>query len=122
MTRMLARNGILICFLMLTSSVSFAEMQSVKDHQALANNFEEKAKVYEKFIVEHKSMLEDYQSSNRSYEHQEWDDSFPSPQFLLSRMEGHCKGIIKAATSLREDMLEFAKLHRMKAAAMQNKS
>lgn len=110
-----------------TVAASFAAVeQPLSDHLEQAKSYEEKAKVYEKMISEHEQMQKDYQknfdfhrsnnySGSSSPRHAPAND-FLSP-LMYAQMHKHCENIVKASTSLRKHVLEFAEWHRKQAGA-----
>lgn len=114
----------LVFFGALSFSLAAVEQPLLSDHLEQAKSYEEKAKVYEKMISEHEQMQKEYQknfdfhrsnsySSGLSPRHAPAND-FLSP-LMYAQMHKHCENIVKASTSLRKRMLEFADWHRKQA-------
>jgi hypothetical protein len=85
--------------------------QVMAEHSAKAASYEEKAKNQDALIAEHQQEKKDYK---RKYY---INDKVTPPQ-VLAPVEKHCDAIIKDATKLREDLIELAKWHRMRAAEL----
>ena len=82
--------------------------QVMAEHQAKATSYEEKVKAQDALIAEHQQEKKDYK---RKYY---INDKVTPPQ-VLAPVEKHCDTVIKDATKLRDDLLELAKWHRMRA-------
>ena len=90
-----------------------AETSAVaSDHLALAASYEEKVAAQDALIAEHTQMKQDYKE--RFYVN---DKVTPQDQFL--KMDAHCDAIIADAQKLKDELLDFAKWHRMRAAELQ---
>lgn len=86
----------------------------VSDHQDKAVFYEQKAAEQDAVIAEHEQMKKDYA------------DRFSVPEKggklpQIEEMEKHCNAIIEDATKLRDEYLEFAKWHQMRAAELQGR-
>lgn len=78
---------------------TFAENLSAKDHLDKVTRYESLAKDQDDAISEHRKMRADYGKGMRE----------------------HCDAIIKDATALKDEYLEFAKWHKMRAAELEGK-
>ncbi len=80
-------------------------------HEKLAASYEEKALTQDALILEHEQMKTDFAKSVAT-----------SPKGGLppsvKAMEKHCDAIIKDASNLKAELLDFAKWHRMRAAEL----
>lgn len=88
--------------------------QVASDHQAMAASYEEKAKAQQGLIDEHTQMKKDYKSKY-------YINEKLTPARTLDPMNKHCDVIIKDATKLRDELQEFAKWHKMRAAELEGK-
>ncbi|MFA7255701.1 MAG: hypothetical protein WC133_06355 [Candidatus Omnitrophota bacterium] len=86
--------------------------KEVEKHLAMSKSYEEKAMTQDVLIAEHEQMKKD--SKNKYTISSKLG---VSPKF--HQMEKHCNAIIADATKLRNDLLDFAKWHRMRAAELQ---
>jgi hypothetical protein len=82
--------------------------QVMAEHLAKAASYEEKAKAQDALIAEHQEEKKDYK---RKY----YINDKVTPPHLLAPIEKHCETIIKDAAKLRDDLIELAKWHRMRA-------
>lgn len=82
--------------------------QVIAEHLAKATSYEEKANAQNALITEHQQEKKDYKKKYYI------NDKVTPPQ-TLAVVEKHCDVVIKDATKLREDLLELAKWHRMRA-------
>jgi hypothetical protein len=90
------------------------QADEASDHQAFVASYEQKAAEQDALIAEHVQMKKDYA------------DRFVGPQKTgtpaqVKEMEQHCDAIIQDATKLRDEFLEFAKWHKMRAAELQGR-
>lgn len=86
--------------------------QVAQDHQAMAASYEEKAAAQDALIAEHTQMKQDYK--NRYFINEKL-----TPSGKVKKMEDHCNAIINDAQKLKDELLDFAKWHRMRAAELQ---
>ena len=86
--------------------------QVASDHLAQAASYEQKVQAQDVLIAEHTKMKQDYRT--RFFINEK-----VSPMVEIRKMENHCDTIIKDASSLKGELLEFAKWHRMRAAELQ---
>lgn len=106
----------LMALAMLSQIPAFAAEVSdvIADHQSTATSYEQKAAQQDALIKEHvemkKTYAQRYTPSNAS------KIGVPSK---VKEMEKHCNAIVKDATKLRNELLDFAKWHRMRAAELQ---
>ena len=97
------------------SAPSYADVSTVKaDHLDMAVSYERKAKEQATIIDEHTQMKADYKK--RFFINEK-----VTPLSTLRPMEDHCNALIQDASKLRGEYLEFAKWHRMTAAALEGK-
>ncbi len=90
------------------------------DHLAMAKSYEKKAAEQDVIITEQQQMKTDYEK--RFYIDEKGENLTPSrPLREVKEMEDHCDAIINDARKLKDDYLEFAKWHRMRAAELQGK-
>lgn len=95
--------------------VRAAEVSDViADHQATATSYEQKAAQQDVLIKEHVEMKKTY--AQRYTPGNASKIGVPSK---VKEMEKHCNAIVKDATKLRNELLDFAKWHRMRAAELQ---
>jgi hypothetical protein len=78
----------------------------------MAASYEEKAAAQDALIAEHTKMKEEYK--DRFYVNEK-----VTPMATMSEMEEHCDAIIDEAQRLKDQFLEFAKWHQMRAAELQ---
>lgn len=78
-------------------------------HQALAAQYEAKADEQNAIIAEHTSMTKEYE---RRYG---WM-TVKGGNKDVGDMDKHCKAIVQNATGLKNEFLQFANWHRMRAA------
>lgn len=84
----------------------------ISDHQKMTATYEEKAAAQDVLIAEHEQMKKDYK--RRFY----LNDKV-TPPGRIQKMETHCDVIISDASKLKQDLLEFARWHRMSAIELQ---
>ena len=94
-----------------------AEVSTVAaDHKAMAVSYQEKAAAQDALIAEHQQMKKDYEKrftpSNAS------KIGVPSK---VAEMESHCDKIIQLAQQEKQEMLDFAKWHQMRAAELEGR-
>ncbi len=82
---------------------------TVGQHQALAAQYEAKANDQNAIIAEHTSMTKEYEKRYG------WM-SVKGGNKDAGDMDKHCKAIVQNATGLKNEFLEFANWHRMRAA------
>lgn len=85
--------------------------QSVTEHLAKTASYEEKAKIQEAVIADH-------QKQKESYRRRYYINDKVTPHWLFARVEKEHDEIIKKAMRLRDEYLDFAKWHRMRAAEL----
>ena len=98
---------------MLSQSPAFAahdDSITLGQHQALAAQYESKADEQNAIIAEHTSMTKEYE---RRYG---WMTAKGGEGKDVADMDKHCKAIVQNATNLKNEFLEFANWHRMRAA------
>lgn len=88
------------------------EALAVADHLAMANSYEQKAAEQDALISHHSSMKKDYEKRHYVLK----KAGKPGD---VKDMEAHCDSIIQAATTLRNELNDFAQWHRMRAAEAQ---
>ena len=88
--------------------------QVAKDHLAMAASYEEKAAAQDALVAEHTAMKRDYK--RRFYVNEK-----VTPLLKVQKMEAHCDAIIKQAQVLANELQEFAKWHRMRAAELEGR-
>ncbi len=94
--------------------------QVAADHLKMAKYYEGKASEQDAIIAEQQQMKSDYEK--RFYIDEKGENLTPSrPLREVKEMEDHCDAIINDARKLKDDYLEFAKWHRMRAAELQGK-
>ena len=103
--------GLILGSIACTSAYGAEVEQVMAGHMAKAASYEEKAEAQDALIAEHQQEKKDYKK--RYY----INDKVTPPQ-VLAPVEKHCDTIIKDATKLREDLLELAKWHRLRAAEL----
>ena len=86
--------------------------QVASDHLSLAASYEEKAGAQDALIAEHTKMKQDYKA--RFFINEKL-----TPNDKIRKMENHCNAIIETAQKEKDELLEFAKWHRMRAAELQ---
>ncbi len=91
---------------------AYAADDTVSQHEALAAQYEAKAAEQDALIAEHTPM-------NKKYEERFWMIKKAGKPKNVVDMDKHCTGIVQNATGLRNELLEFAKWHRMRAAELQ---
>jgi hypothetical protein len=97
--------------------VQAAEVSDViADHQATATSYEQKAAQQDALIKEHVEMKKTY--AQRYTPGNASKIGVPSK---VKQMEKHCNAIVKDATKLRNELLDFAKWHRMRAAELEGR-
>ena len=79
-------------------------------HQALAAQYEAKANDQNAIIAEHTSMTKEYEKRYG------WMTVKGGENKDAKDMNKHCKAIVQNATGLKNEFLEFANWHRMRAA------
>jgi len=99
--------------LTLTLPVYAAEAPEVaSEHLALAASYESKAAAQNALIAEHTTMEQEYKE--RFFVNEK-----VTPIEKIRKMENHCDAIIDAAQKEKNELLEFAQWHRMRAAELQ---
>ena len=88
--------------------------QAASDHLALAASYEAKAADQGALIAEHTKMKADYKE-------QFFVNEKLTPMNQIQKMDDHCNNIIQAAQAEKDQLLEFAKWHRMRAAELEGK-
>ena len=86
--------------------------QAASDHLALAASYEQKAALQDALITEHTQMKKDYKG-------QFFVNEKLTPMSKIQAMDDHCNAIIQDAQKVKDELLEFAKWHRMRAAELQ---
>ncbi len=86
--------------------------QAASDHLAMAASYEGKAAAQDALIAEHTKMKADYK--NRFFVNEK-----VTPLDKVRQMEDHCDAIIATAQKEKDELLEYAKWHRMRAAELQ---
>ncbi len=86
--------------------------EAVSQHQSLAAQYETKAVEQDALIAEHSTM-------NKKYEERFWMIKKAAKPNNVVDMDKHCTSIVQNATGLRNEFLEFAKWHQMRAAELQ---
>ena len=86
--------------------------EAVSQHQTLAAQYEAKASEQDALIAEHSTM-------DKKYEERFWMIKKAGKPNNVLEMDKHCTAIVQNATGLRNEFLEFAKWHRMRAAELQ---
>jgi hypothetical protein len=89
-------------------------LQVAADHLSMVKNYADKAAEQSAIIAEHQQMKLDYKK--RYYINEKL-----TPSARMKEMEDHCDAIIHHAQMLRDEFLEFAKWHKMRAAELQGK-
>ena len=84
----------------------------VSQHQTLAAQYEAKAAEQDALIAEHSPM-------NKKYEERFWMIKKAAKPKNVVDMDKHCTAIVQNATALKNEFLEFAKWHRLRAAELQ---
>jgi hypothetical protein len=85
--------------------------EAISQHETLAAQYEAKAVEQDALIAEHVPM-------NKKYEERFWMIKKAGKPKNVLDMDKHCTGIVQNATGLRNELLEFAKWHRMRAAEL----
>lgn len=106
--------GILLATMGGVAAYAAEKTQVASDHQAMAASYEEKATAQQGLIDEHTQMKKDYRSKY-------YINEKLTPSRTLDPMNKHCDAIIKDATKLRDELREFAKWHKMRAAELEGK-
>jgi len=88
--------------------------EAVSQHEALAAQYEVKAAEQDAVIAEHSSM-------KKEYEDQFWKIKKASKPDKVVDMDKHCTAIVQNAMALRNEFLDFAKWHQMRAAELQGR-
>ena len=83
--------------------------QAATDHGAKAAFYEGKAKAEQSVIDDHRHML--LEQFNEQI----------TPKQIVRRQNAHCEALIRDAEKLREDFLDLARWHRMRAAELEGK-
>jgi flagellar basal body L-ring protein FlgH len=91
---------------------AYAADDTVSQHETLAAQYEAKAAEQDALIAEHSPM-------NEKYEQRFWMIKKAAKPNNVVEMDKHCNTIVQNATGLRNELLEFAKWHRMRAAELQ---
>ena len=86
--------------------------EAVGQHETLAAQYEAKAAEQDALIAEHSPM-------SKKYEERFWMIKKAGKPKNVLDMDKHCTGIVQNATGLRNELLEFAQWHRMRAAELQ---
>lgn len=86
--------------------------QVASDHLTLAASYEAKAQAQDALIADHTQMKQDYKAKF-------FVNEKLTPPGKIQKMEDHCNAIIKTAQQEKEELLDFAKWHRMRAAELQ---
>ena len=86
--------------------------EAVKQHETLAAQYEAKAAAQDALIAEHTPM-------QKNYEERFYTIKKASKPKNVVDMGKHCTGLIQAAQAEKNELLEFAKWHRMRAAELQ---
>ena len=86
--------------------------QAGAEHLALATSYEQKAAAQDALIAEHTQMKQDYKAKF-------FVNEKVTPMEKIRKMEDHCDAIIAAAQKEKNELLEFAKWHQMRAAELQ---
>ncbi len=81
-------------------------------HQSLAASYEQKALAQDALIAEHVQMKKDYTERFAT-------NPKMAPPADIQKMNSHCDTIIKEAETLKQDFLDFAKWHKMRASELQ---
>ncbi len=99
---------------MLVTPFAFADdvADAVAEHQKMAAVYQEKAAEQDALIAEHSPM-------KKEYEDRFWMIKKAGKPKNVLDMDKHCTAIVQNATALRNEMLEFAKWHQMRAAELQ---
>ena len=88
--------------------------QAASEHSALAASYEAKAQAQDALIAEHTQMKQDYKA--RFFVNEK-----VTPMSQIQKMDDHCNSIIQTAQKEKEELLDFAKWHRMRAAELQGR-
>jgi hypothetical protein len=99
---------------MLVTPFAFADdvADAVANHQKMAAEYQAKAAEQDALIAEHSTM-------DKKYEERFWMIKKAGKPNNVLEMDKHCTAIVQNATALRNEMLEFAKWHQMRAAELQ---
>ncbi len=112
--------ALLIGFALSQNLYAAEPSQVAADHLKMAKYYEGKASEQDAIIAEQQQMKSDYEK--RFYIDEKGENLTTSrPLREVKEMEGHCDAIINDARKLKDDYLEFAKWHRMRAAELQGK-
>lgn len=103
--------------LLLPAAYATEDAAAVADaHQQMAASYQAKAAEQDALIAEHEQMKKDYEK--RFTPPNASKVGVPSD---VKEMEAHCDRIINAAEKEKQELLDFAKWHEMRAAELQGK-
>ncbi|MBI4115720.1 MAG: hypothetical protein HY447_03995 [Candidatus Omnitrophica bacterium] len=106
--------GVLLGVVSPISAFAVEPAQAAADHLAMAASYEQQATSQDALIAEHTTMKKEYK--DRFFVNEK-----VTPISKVRKMERHCDAIIKDAQKVKNDLLDFAKWHRMRAAELQGR-
>lgn len=108
--------GMMLVLGMLVTPFAFADENSdaIAEHQKLAAEYQAKAAEQDALIAEHSPMKKEYESRF-------WMIKKAAKPKNVEDMDKHCTTIVQAAQAEKNELLEFAKWHEMRAAELQGK-
>jgi HD-like signal output (HDOD) protein len=96
---------------------AFAETaDTLEHHKTLAASYQEKAAVQDGLIAEHQQMKKDYEKR-----YTPGNASKVGVPARVTEMQAHCDKLITAATQEKQELLDFAKWHQMRASELQGR-
>ena len=100
--------------ILISAAVGYAveTPDAINEHLALAASYEEKVAAQDALIAEHTKMKADYKS--RFFVNEK-----VTPMDKILEMEEHCDAIIEAAQIEKNQLLDYARWHRMRASELQ---
>jgi hypothetical protein len=101
-------------FFLSHNSYAAEPSQVAADHLSKVKYYEDKAAEQGAIIAEHQQMKADYKK------HYYINEKL-TPSARMKEMEDHCDAIIHHAQMLKDEFLEFAQWHKMRAAELQGK-
>lgn len=115
---MKTKNVVSVMMMLMLISPMFAYAgevsEVVADHKAMSASYQEKAAAQDALIVEHQQMKKDYEKRFTPSNYTKV--GIPSK---VTEMEAHCDKIINLAQQEKQELLDFAKWHQMRAAELQ---
>lgn len=105
---------LLFVFALFQNGYAVDQSQATAEHLKMAKYYEDKAAEQDALIAEHEQMKANYKQDF-------FINEKVSPMNKLKKMEQHCDAIIETARKQKNQLLEFAKWHRLRVAEMQGK-